>query len=283
MKLTRFALLVATFVFSVSALSAQEIGLQLSSFNEQLASDPKGTMARVREMGITQVEMNGTHGMSFPEFIKLLAVNGISVISYETDFEKLKAFPQVVADEARSYGAKFVVCSIPGQNEVLSRQALEEAALSLNSAGKVISRNGLLLCYQPSGMEFGSHDSEANFDFLVAKLDSRFVHFEMDVFKVKQAGLDPVALLKKYPSRFVLLQLKDRKPGSIGKGSPKSEKELNVALGTGDVGIRNVVETAKDLGIQYYFIEDESSRAEKQVPKSLAYLKALNSKDTAKK
>src|SRR5687767_7457880 len=109
----KLALIVSVFIMSFSVLtaSAQEIGLQLYSLNTQLQADAAGTMARVKEMGIREVEMKGTHGMSFPEFIKLLAVNGISVISFEADFEKIVKFPQVVADEARSYGAKYVVCS----------------------------------------------------------------------------------------------------------------------------------------------------------------------------
>ena len=36
-----------------------------------------------------------------------------------------------------------------------------------------------------------------------------------------------------------------------------------------------VVQTARELGIQYFFIEDESSRASFQIPSSVAYLKSL--------
>jgi sugar phosphate isomerase/epimerase len=229
------------------------------------------------------VEMAGTHGLSFPEFIKLLAVNGISVVSFESDFEKLKSFPQVVSDEARSYGAKFIVCSVPMKVEALSKQDVEKTAEALNHAGKIISRNGMLLCYQPNGNEFTSYNNGTLFDYFVEKLDSRYVHFEMDVYRVKKSGQDPVSLMKKYPSRFVLLQLKDGKASNGGLIGSKSDRDANVVLGTGDVGIKHVLETARELGIQYYFIEDESSKAEKQIPKSLAYLRTLNDKDSAKK
>jgi sugar phosphate isomerase/epimerase len=66
-------------------------------------------------------------------------------------------------------------------------------------------------------------------------------------------------------------------------GGGKDDRESHVALGSGDVGIKSVIETARELGIRYYFIEDESSRAEKQISKSLAYLKTINARDTAKK
>jgi sugar phosphate isomerase/epimerase len=281
MRLTLFVYTVVL-CLAFSKGNGQEIGLQLSSLKDQLEADASGTMAKVKAMGIRQVEMAGTHGLSFPDFIKLLAVNGISVVSFEADYEKLKSFPQVVSDEARSYGAKFIVCSLPKKSELLSKLEIEKTAEAFNHAGKIISRNGLLLCYQPNGSEFGSYPNGTLFDYFVEKLDSRYVHFEMDVYRIKKSGQDPVALLKKYPSRFVLLQLKDGKAGNVGVVT-KSERDANVVLGTGDVGIKNVLETARELGIQYYFIEDESSKAEKQIPKSLAYLRTLNDKDSAKK
>lgn len=277
MMLTRF-LFTICFSMLFYAGFTQEIGLQLNSLKDEFENDPAAAMAKVKAMGIQQVEMRGTHGLSFPEFIKLLAVNGITVTSFEAGFEKIKNFPQVVADEARSYGAKFIVCSISDPNQTITKELIEKYAEALNHAGKIIARNGLLLCYQPSASEFTPYNKGTHFDYMVEKLDSRFVHFELDVSTVKQSGAEPTALLKKYPSRFVILQLRDMK---IGSG--KADRESHVALGSGDVGIKAVLETARDLGIRYYFIEDESSRAEKQISKSLAYLKTINARDTAKK
>jgi sugar phosphate isomerase/epimerase len=283
MRFTRIlSLLILCLLFSDGR--AQEIGLQLYSLRNQFKEDAAGTMAKVKEMGIRHVEMNGTYGLSFPEFIKLLAVNGLNVVSYTADFEKLEKFPQVVADEARSYGAKFIVCAgIPHAGESPTKEDVDKAVAILNHSGKIAARNGMLLCYQPAGYEFNKYENKTLFDYLVDTLDSRFVHFEMDVFWIKQAGQDPVTLLRKYPTRFILLQLKDRKTGTAITSNGKADTDSNVVLGSGDVGIKRVIETARELGIQHVFIEDESSRAIKQIPKSLAYLRTINEKDTAKK
>jgi hypothetical protein len=48
-----------------------------------------------------------------------------------------------------------------------------------------------------------------------------------------------------------------------------------VVLGAGDVGIAEIIRACKKLGIRHYFLEDESSKVEEQLPKSLAYLKSL--------
>ena len=97
----------------------------------------------------------------------------------------------------------------------------------------------------------------------------------MDVFWVKHPGQDPVALLQKYPKRFLMMHLKDRKPGTEGNQNGTAPDESNVVLGQGDVGIGAIMEAAKKIGIKHYFIEDESPGVVQQVPQSLAYLKSL--------
>jgi sugar phosphate isomerase/epimerase len=257
--------------------NAQEIGLQLHSFRYLFAKDVPGTMAKVRKMGIKEVELYGTYGLEFPEFIKIMAQNEISVVSYGGEYDKLKNFPQTLADEARSYGAKYVVIfSIPFEGDTFTAEDVDKAAAVFNAAGKLIARNGLMLCYHPHGYEFQPYQDGTLFDYMVKKFDSRFVQFEMDVFWVKQAGVDPLALLKKYPNRFVLMHVKDRKKGTKNTDNGKADNETNVVLGTGDVGIAEVVREAKKLGIQYLFVEDESSRAEKQVLESIRFLRTVH-------
>jgi sugar phosphate isomerase/epimerase len=262
-------------LISLSRLNAQEIGLQLYSLRDQFAKDVPGTMAKVEAMGIREVEMAGTYGLEFPEMIKLIAKHKLQVISFGADFERLAKSPQLVADQARAYGAKFVVCAWIPFGDMFDSDDVNYAASVLNEAGKVMARNGLLLCYHPHGYEFQPYESGTVFDYMVDALDSRYVYFEMDVFWIKQAGQDPVALLKKYSTRWVLLHLKDRKRGTPNSNDGKAPDETNVVLGQGDVGIAAVMKEAKAMGIQHFFIEDESPKAEQQIPKSLAYLKTL--------
>jgi sugar phosphate isomerase/epimerase len=117
--------------------------------------------------------------------------------------------------------------------------------------------------------------SGALFDYMVALLDKKYLNFELDVYWVKQAGVDPVALLQKYPTRFKMLHLKDRQIGTPNSSDGHADVETNVVLGKGDVNIAEVMRVARAIGIEYYFIEDESSRVTTQVPESVRYLKSL--------
>lgn len=270
------ATLALFFLLVQSTTNAQEIGLQLYSLRDQFAKDVPGTMAKVKEMGIKQIEGGSTYGLSFQEYIKLLAQNGLSMASFGADFERLANNPQFVADEARSFGAKYVMCSwIPHNGNAFTIEDVKKAVLVFNEAGKILAMSGVSLCYHPHGYEFRPYENGTLFDYMVANMDPRFVNFEMDVFWVKHPGQDPLALLKKYPNRFLLMHLKDRKIGTEGNQNGNADVETNVVLGTGDVGIAEIMKEGKKIGVKYFFIEDESSRALEQIPLSIAYLKSL--------
>ena len=81
--------------------------------------------------------------------------------------------------------------------------------------------------------------------------------------------------MRKYPDRFPLMHAKDRAHGTIGNTNGKADVDCNVVLGEGDVGIEELFREAQKMGMDYIFIEDESSRSTTQIPKSLAYLKNL--------
>ena len=254
----------------------QEFGLQLYSLRNQLAKDAPGTLAKVKAMGFKNVEMAGTFGLEFPQVIRLLATNELNVVSFGGDYDRLEKSPQRLADEARSYGAQFIVCFwVPHKGDTFTIEDVDKAVAVFNAAGKIIAQNGMLLCYHPHGYEFKTYEDRTLFDYMVEKLDKRYVYLELDVFWIKQAGQDPLALLKKYSGRFILLHLKDRKIGTPNTDNGRGDLESNVVLGTGDVGIAEIMKEAKKQGIKHYFIEDESSNIIIQIPQTIAYLRSL--------
>ena len=263
-------LLIAQFVFA-----QPEIGLELYSFRNQLPKDVPGMLQKISQMGIRELEGGSTYGMSLDSFKMLLAKNNLKMVSIAADYKELQNNPQDVVERAKSYGAKYVVCFWLPHTEEFTFDNAKEAVTVFNNAGKVLKDNGISLCYHPHGYEFGAYENGTLFDYLVKNFNPEYANFEMDVFWIKHPGQDPVALLKKYPGRFPLMHLKDRKPGTPGNGKGRADVESNVVLGTGDVGIAEIMRQAPKSGVKHYFIEDESSRSEQQVPQSLAFLKTI--------
>lgn len=266
-------------VFSCQDVAQTNVGLQLYSLRNEFKTDVPGTLGLVKEWKIREIEGGGTYGLSMDEYKKLLKDNNLKMVSVGADYDQLKKDPQSAIDNAKAFGAKYVVCFwIPHGGDTFTIDHIKEAVDVFNKAGTQLAEAGLSLCYHPHGYEFRPYQDGTLFDYLLNETDPRYLNFEMDVFWVKHPGQDPVALLKKYPTRFPLMHLKDRKHGTEGNQNGTADVETNVVLGDGDVGIAEVMREAKKAGVKHYFIEDESSHSVTQIPRSLAYLKELDEK-----
>lgn len=226
-------------------------------------------------MGITEIEGGGTYGMDKNEYKKLLDANGLKMMSVGADFDQMQKDPQSIIDEAKFFGAKYVMCAWVPHNGDFTIDDAKKAVDVFNTAGKLFKENGLTFCYHAHGYEFRPYENGTMFDYMARAMNPLYANFEMDVFWVKNPGQDPVSLLQKYPGRFKLMHLKDRKIGTPNNQNGEQDVETNVVLGTGDVGIAEIMKVAKKVGVEHYFIEDESSRSVEQVPESLKYLKSL--------
>jgi len=256
-------------------VSAQEVGLQLYSLRNQFKTDVTGSLDIIQSWGITKLEGGGTYGMSKEDFQKELSARKMTVVSVGAGFEQLENSPQSVIDNANSFGAKYVMCAwVPHDDNKWDLEETKHATEVFNKAGKLLKENGITLAYHAHGYEFRPYKDGTLFDYM-AENATDFT-FELDVFWAQHGGGDPLALMKKYPKKMTLMHLKDMEHGVEGNNTGHEDVETNVVLGTGQIDMAGVVAEAKKLGIEYMFIEDESSRVVEQVPQSLKWLESLD-------
>lgn len=259
----------------LTAAAQTTIGLQLYSFRNEFKKDVPGTLQKIGEMGIRQIEGGGSYNLPMEEYKQLLAKNKLTMVSIGADFKELETSPETVVKNAQAFGAKYVMCAWVPHNGAFTPEDADKAIAVFNKAGKLLKENGITFCYHAHGYEFGAYNDGTLFDYMASKMNPAYANFEMDVFWIKHPGQDPVALLKKYPGRFKMMHLKDRKPGTPSTQDGHAADETNVVLGAGDVGIAAIMKVAKKYGVKYFFIEDESPIAMEQVPQSLVFLKGL--------
>ncbi len=253
---------------------AQEIALQMYSLRNEMKTDVKGTHSLIPKMGINFIEGGGTYGMSQEEYKSFISGLGISVVAVGADYKQLQENPQVIIDNAKAFGAKYATCFwIPHTSGQFSIKETQDAVALFNKAGKILKDAGITLCYHPHGYEFAAHGNGVLFDELLK--NAKNYAFNMDVFWVQMGGGDPLAIMKKYPSKFPLLHLKDRAKGTPGSSDGKGDVESNVVLGTGDIDVKGLIKQAQKSGTKYLIIEDESSRSVQQIPQSVAYIKKV--------
>jgi sugar phosphate isomerase/epimerase len=226
-------------------------------------------------LGFTEIEGGG--GRTTPgEFRKLCDERGISIVSMGAGYEELARVPDSVAYRARILGARYVMCAwIPHANGVLSFENAKKAVEDFNRIGKVMKDSGLIFCYHAHGYEFQPYGESNLLDYIFSNTDPASVSFEMDIFWMTFGGGNPVELLKKYGKRWKLIHLKDMREGTKKDLTGLTGPENDVPLGKGVIDIPGILKESRKLGIQHYFIEDESDHVMEQVPQSITYLKSL--------
>jgi sugar phosphate isomerase/epimerase len=273
-------IIAAILIANASALAGEvnpPLGLQLESFKINLRADVPAGLDLVKSDGFTLVETAGTYKMTPEQFRAQLDAHGLRAVSSHFSYESLQAdLPKVIAD-ARALGSTNVV--VPGipHKGVFDADAARKAAADFNSWGRTLNAAGMRLLYHPHGAEFEPlPDGGTGFDVLMRQTDPSLVYFEMDVFWIAYAGQDPVAVLAKYPGRWKMFHLKDvRKGAKTGIFTGHAPIGDFVAIGTGQIDWPAVLAEGRKLGIEYSFIEDESSDPAANIPPSIRYLDSI--------
>lgn len=252
------------------------VGIQLYSLRGEFKNTGvPATLARIRAMGIREVETAGTYEMTAAAFRAELDKAGLKAVSMHADFDDLRVKLNEIVSDARTLGVSYVVCPwIPHEHPFTLEQA-KQAVLVFNQAGAVLKAAGLKFCYHPHGYEFQPHGEGTLFDWMVQQTKPELVSFQLDIFWATHGGQDAAKLLLKYPRRFVMAHLKDLRKDVPGDLTGDTPDDTSVVLGTGKVDWPAVLRAAKQIGIKHYFIEAEEPEAPTNIPLSLRYLEQL--------
>ena len=109
------------------------------------------------------------------------------------------------------------------------------------------------------------------------ELQPSLVAFELDVFWARFAGLDPAVLIRQLGHRCALLHLKDLRLPEFGLLPEQASPELFVELGQGVIDFPSVLQAAREVGVQDYYIEQDWATGDplQSLGMSLAYLRSI--------
>ena len=249
-------LLIGRSAFSMDDFSAnaaiKKFGLQLYSLRDDLPKDPKGVLKQVASFGYKQVESyEGKQGMFWgmtnKEFKTYLGELGMDIVSshcnINTDFETKAA-------QAGEIGMKYLICPHLGMQKTIDD--FKKFAEKFNACGEICKKNGLRFAYHNHGYSFTELEGQMPQDVLMQNTNADLVDFEMDIYWVVTAGADPIAWLNKYPGRFKLCHVKDRR-----KEADLKDQDASIDLGAGSIDFASILKTGSSKGLQYYIVEQE--------------------------
>lgn len=245
--------LVSAAAYPWNELKTNKFGLQLYTLRDILPGHAKEIFKTIANYGFTQLESyegpEGIYwGMSAKECGSYLNSLGMQMISthcdINTDFEKKAA-------DAASIGMKYLICPWLGPQKSISD--FQQFAKEFNEKGKICRKHGIRFAYHNHDYSFKAVDNQIPQEVLLKETDPDLVDFEMDMFWLKTGGGDPLDWYTRFPGRFKLGHIKDRSNLSTSSGDYESTD-----LGTGSIDYATLLPIAKDLGLKYIVLEQES-------------------------
>jgi len=275
-------LAVAASLPAISTCAARDFkgswGIQLYSLRSQFATNVPGTLDEVKSWGVKNVELAGTYNLTPEQFKAQLDARGLKAISGHFSYDEYRTNLDGILHDAKVFGLKYAGCAwIPhDDNKPFDEQTCRDAIAVFNHAGEVLAKHRLRFFYHVHGYEFQPYQNGTLFDLMMKETNPKYVHFQMDVFWIVHPGQDPVGLLKKYGKRWELMHLKGmRESTPTGLLTGHSDVTNDVALGMGKIDYAPILGEARKIGVNWYFIEDESPSSEQQLPQSILYLKTV--------
>jgi sugar phosphate isomerase/epimerase len=241
-----------------------------------MSKDPLGTLALIRKIGITEVEVPGYYGLSADQFGGALAKMGLRATALVGQYDRLTQDLAGLQRDAKTLGVEWILFPWIPHAAALAANDVRRAAREMNTWARELAGAGLKFAYHPHGYEFQPLAQGTLFDLLMDETDPARVYYQMDTFWIAVGGQDCVQLLQRHPGRFCLMHLKDlRKGAKTGVFSGQAPDTDSVAVGSGSLDWPAILKAAETAGIKSYYIEDESPAAITQIPQSLDYLRRL--------
>ncbi len=226
------------------------IGLELYAVRDAMRRDPEGTLAVIRQIGYTDVELL----WSFKNFDRTP-----QQVRASLDREGLKAPSAHMAPEtiltdwdksletARFLGHEYLIVPNLPADTARSLDRWRYWADQFNTAGAVARKAGIWLAFHNEPNHMQPIDGVVPYDLFVDRTDASVVRHQLDVGNMVMGGGDPMRYLAKYRDRYWSFHVKD----------VVADRKKDTELGKGVVDIKRLLAAIPDVTRKVIFVEQE--------------------------
>ena len=246
----------------------KEMSVQLYSARDLIGSaelyakNHEEVLKAIADMGYTGVEAANFkdglfYGVTPEEFKADVEAAGMEVVSSHTnrklkpeDFEsgdlsEALAWWDAAIPAHKAAGMRYIVC--PSMTIPDNLKDLKLCCDYFNEIGRRCKAAGMEFGFHNHSREFKKIEDTVIMDFMLENTDPELVFFQMDVYWAVYGNASPVDYFNKYPGRWKLLHIKDKR--EIGQ--------------SGMVGFDAIFNNYETAGMVDYVIEVEGCRNEK--------------------
>jgi len=256
------SLFILMFISLTSFSQKKSGGMTLYTVRNEMGKDAKATLKQVADLGYKYIEavdyQDGKfYGMAPEEFKSYLKSLGLTPISVHMGSMTIDNADKLIAD-VKAAGFKYFIAPVPPMGmfkfdpktrSISMDDDVEKLANILDTIARKAHAARLEFLYHNHHFEFEPNKNGiVPIDYLLEHLDPKYVNFQMDLYWVTKAGVDPVAYFKKYPGRFKIWHVKDM-----------DSQERFAPVGQGKIDFKRILDNKKLSGMKYYIVEQDQT------------------------
>jgi sugar phosphate isomerase/epimerase len=235
------------------ARKLDRIGLETYAVRHAMAEDPERTLAAVRAIGYTDVELLWSFnlfGRTPAQVAATLKNEGLRAPSCHMSADTIFVGWERSLEIAKLLGQE--QCIVP-DFEDWTKKTLDdwrEWADRFNAAGAVARKHDIWLGFHNEAYHQKPIDGQVPFDVFIQRLDPSVTRLQLDVGNMLIGGGDPMAYLQKYPNRFGSFHLKDAVP----------DRSHDTGLGKGFFDFKKFLAAVPAIEQKPSFVEQETAK-----------------------
>jgi sugar phosphate isomerase/epimerase len=260
------------------AAQLKTLGVQLYTVRSVLPQKPQDTLNAIRAIGYQEVE--ATYA-GLDALWPMLQSSGLKPVSIHLDSKSVTQDNvddlSRIFDQLKKRGFTYAVFPYLPEPERGGIDVIKAFAEKLNRAGEKCRAAGMSFCYHNHAFEFATEKGATLFQVMLDNTDKKLVAFELDVFWVSVAGLDPAEFIKKLSGRVPLLHLKDKAEGTAVMYKESVPRTAFKEVGSGVVDWPKVLRAAAAAKVAHYFVEQDQTPGDPvdSLRQSFGYLSKL--------
>ena len=233
----------------------QRVGLELYAVRRAMAANPERTLAAVRTLGYTDVELLwsfGNFGRTPAQVRATLTSEGLRAPSAHLSAAAILVGWERSLEIAKLLGHEYLIIPDFTADTARSLDDWREWADRFNTAGAVARRAGVWLAFHNEPDHMKPLDGQVPYDVFVARLDPGAVRLQLDVGNMLMGGGDPMAYLAKYADRYGSFHMKD----------VVADRSSDTELGRGTFDFKRFLASVPSIETKPCYVEQEHASDE---------------------
>jgi sugar phosphate isomerase/epimerase len=226
------------------------IGLELYAVRDAMTRDPERTLAAIRQIGYTDVELLWSFknfGRTPQQVRASLDREGLKAPSAHMAPDTILTGWDKSLETARLLGHEYLIVPNLTSDTARSLDRWRYWADQFNAAGAVARKAGIWLAFHNEPNHMPPIDGVVPYDVFVDRTDATVVRHQLDVGNMVMGGGDPLRYLTKYRDRYWSFHLKD----------VLADRTKDTELGKGVVDFKRLLAAIPDVARKVIFVEQE--------------------------